>query len=347
MSKSLVVFQKIKEKTKESLFEKIDQACDQTQWFTTISPNSIFIKINGMSSELIPGVSTSPWVFEASLCHIRKHFPKSKIYFGDSDGYGVKQVDKMVKNWGLLNIAKKYNAEFVNLTKDQKEMTYLGPILNNQILPKTLTDIDCIINIPVGKTHGLSIMTASMKNLWGLLPETRYRFHPVIHDAIAEINEFFKKIALNICDMTITMDGTGPRCGDRKICDVIMISTDRVALDATVAKYMGFDPNHIPYIQNAAKMNVGSLDFEIVGDPFETEQFRPCIGSEHFLYRWRDRIQKVPVLNSLIFNTKLYFFPVKFAEIYNKKIFYLTKGKKILKWIKTETWYKKEYENLG
>lgn len=347
MSESLVIFRKIDEKTKESLYKCVDQACEQTGWFQGYHPKSLFIKINGMSSELIPGVSTSPWIFESTLQHIRKHYPNEKLYFGDSDGYGVKQVNKMVQNWGLLKLAKIYDVQFVNLSETRKEKVYIGPLFQKQQLPKILLEVDGIVNIPVGKTHGLSTVTASMKNLWGLLPKIRYRFHPVIHEAITEINGYFNKVVLNLCDMTIAMEGTGPRCGDRRVCDVIISSTDRVALDSVVARYMGFNPDKIGYIRMASERGIGKIEYRIVGDSFQGESFRPSLVNDHFLYRWRGRIQKIPVLRNLVFDTHFYFFAVKFAEVYNKKIYYYTKGKRILEWVKTETWYKDEYENIG
>ncbi len=346
MKNSDVYFYKIDDQLKQTLFKKIDLGCENTNWFKHKKLNSIFIKINGMSSELLPGVSTSPWVFEAVLQHVRKHFPMTRIYFGDSDGYGVRQVDKMVENWGYLPIADKYNAHFVNLSKDKKVKVRIGNVFGTQSLPKTLLDVDAIVNLPVGKTHGLSTMTAAMKNLWGLLPEIRYKFHPVIHDAIAELNLFFDKVVLNVCDMTITQHGPGPRCGHRRVCDVVMVSTDRVAMDAAVATFMGFDPELIEYIQHADTLTIGHADFKIKGDPFYTERFKPSVVDDHFLYRWRKRIQKMPVIGDLVFKTHLYYLAVKFAEFYNKKIYYWTEGKEVQHWVLNETWYREEYESL-
>ena len=71
-------------------------------------------------------------------------------------------------------------------------------------------------------------------------------------------------------DGTTAGNGPGPRTMFTAIKDVILASGDQVAIDATAAKMMGFDPLSIPYIRLAHEAGLGVGDpreIEIVGDP--------------------------------------------------------------------------------
>jgi len=102
------------------------------------------------------------------------------------------------------------------------------------------------------KTHCLTTMTCALKHFWGVVPRVRHQYHLVVDEAIADINQFLKpKVAFILVDGTVCMESDGPRTGKLKICDKILASHDPIALDATVAKYMGFEVPH--HVEVAAK----------------------------------------------------------------------------------------------
>ena len=64
-------------------------------------------------------------------------------------------------------------------------------------------------------------------------------------------------------------DGPGPRCMYPYVKNVILASSDQVAIDAMAAKLMGFNPLDIKYIRLAHELGLGCGDpdeIEIVGD---------------------------------------------------------------------------------
>jgi hypothetical protein len=70
-------------------------------------------------------------------------------------------------------------------------------------------------------------------------------------------------------DATISGDGAGPRTVEPRETNVLLASTDPVALDAVAAVLAGFDPFGIRYLALAYALGLGCADvdeIEVVGD---------------------------------------------------------------------------------
>ncbi len=112
-----------------------------------------------------------------------------------------------------------------------------------------------------------------MKNAFGgLLNERRHWTHPVIHETLVDLLMIQKKIhrgVFAVMDGTFAGDGPGPRCMIPHVKNVLLASSDQVAIDAMAAKLMGFNPLDIKYIRLAHELGLGCGDpdeIEIVGD---------------------------------------------------------------------------------
>lgn len=329
--------------------EAVSRAMDGIDWSGAFRnrQGSLFVKLNCMSGEPVPGTCTSPWVVDGFLAKVRSEMPALKIYLGDADGYSVKQVEDYMKNWHVDKLCAKYDAIPVNLSKAKARCVNVGPVLGEHNMPEILLEADQLVTLPVVKTHCLTRMTGALKNQWGLLPKIRYQFHPVVHQAIAELNQFFDKMIFAVADMTISQEGPGPRCGIPRVMDTILASRDRVALDAAAAWYIGLGPENVPTIEECERLGVGTSTFELIGDPLEVTPLRPAVSRDHVLYRWRDRLQKVSILNKVLFEFKpVYYLLGKFARFYNKKIWYDRTGVKLARKILEHPLYGQEYREI-
>jgi hypothetical protein len=131
-----------------------------------------------------------------------------------------------------------------------------------------------IIHLPTVKTHIFTTTTGAMKNAFGgLLNEHRHWTHPVIHKTLVDLLMIQKKIHRGIfavMDGTFAGDGPGPRCMVPHVKNVLLASSDQVAIDAVAAKLMGFDPmRDLEYVRLAHELGLGvgdPRDIEIVGD---------------------------------------------------------------------------------
>jgi uncharacterized protein (DUF362 family) len=143
-----------------------------------------------------------------------------------------------------------------------------------------------IVHLPTVKTHVFTTMTGAMKNAFGgLLNEKRHWTHEVIHETLVDLLMIQKKIHKGIfavMDGTFAGDGPGPRCMVPHVKNVILASSDMVAIDALSAKLMGFDPlREIRFIRLAHDMGLGCGDpdqIEIVGDTDAAEENWHFVG---------------------------------------------------------------------
>jgi hypothetical protein len=131
-----------------------------------------------------------------------------------------------------------------------------------------------IIHLPTVKTHIFTTMTGAMKNAFGgLLNEHRHWTHPYIHETLVDLLMIQKRIhkgLFAVMDGTFAGDGPGPRCMIPHVKNVLLASSDQVAIDAVSAYLMGMDPmRDVKCIKLANDLSLGAgdiRDIEIVGD---------------------------------------------------------------------------------
>ena len=141
-----------------------------------------------------------------------------------------------------------------------------GKVVKSASVPKDILDCDCLINMPVAKSHSATKLTLSMKNWMGSVPnEDRRGWHrDGLHQCIADFSTFLKP-KLVIIDATRIMLTKGPQGpGDMAFPGEIVLSTDPVAADAYAATLFKLEPFDIDYIKIAQEMGVGCGDLKRV-----------------------------------------------------------------------------------
>jgi len=121
---------------------------------------------------------------------------------------------------------------------------------------------DVLINVPVLKTHGGAIITASMKNLMGIVWDRRYWHENDLHQCIADMCTEIKP-DLNVVDAYRVIVRNGPRgvsVEDVSTMKYQIVSKDIVACDAAAAKLINKDPERIGHIRLGNEMGVGRSD---------------------------------------------------------------------------------------
>ncbi|MBI5488748.1 MAG: DUF362 domain-containing protein [Deltaproteobacteria bacterium] len=125
------------------------------------------------------------------------------------------------------------------------------------LVPRILTEVDHLINVPALKTHNIAVFTMSLKNFFGLVhPDTR---NGIVHGdprnaddparekrMFAQMNLCFHPV-LNVMDGILARTTGGPMPpGDVAETNMILLSKDRVALDAVglaVLRHVGTEFN--------------------------------------------------------------------------------------------------------
>jgi uncharacterized protein (DUF362 family) len=245
------------------------------------------LKINISWHYFYPGSSTTPWQLEGVIRSMKKDGYNPDMIHGCHNRtvvidahlgeYENKQIH-VIKAHGLRNIHLYEGEEWINIRDAVGKLTEKFLTLNKVypkgfMIPKRFMG-ENIIHLPTIKTHVFTTMTGAMKNAFGgLLNEKRHWTHPVIHETLVDLLMIQKKIHSGIfavMDGTFTGDGPGPRCMTPYVKNVILASSDQVAIDAVAAKLMGFDPmKDIKFIRLAHEAGLGCgnpQEIEIVGD---------------------------------------------------------------------------------
>jgi len=124
-----------------------------------------------------------------------------------------------------------------------------------------------VLHLPTMKTHVFTHVTGAMKNAFGgLLDQRRHWTHSVIDETLVDLLQIQQDIhsgLFAVMDGTLAGEGPGPRATRWHVKNVILASSDPVALDAAMAKIMGLDPLSLTFVRAAHERGLG------VGDPRE------------------------------------------------------------------------------
>jgi uncharacterized protein (DUF362 family) len=342
---SIVSCKKIERGGKSALLDAVSIAISNSQAEKALYARKIFIKVNLMSTQVVPGTCTSPWVFEGVLKTIRDWSPSAQIYFGDSDAYGIERAEVAAQSWGLIDVAARYDACFVNLSKVPSVQRFLGDTLGKVDLPSLLFEVDTLVTVPVIKTHYLTVFTGALKNQWGLLPTVRYKFHPVFSEAICEVNALFKEKLFVVADMTVGQEGLGPRMGNPVTMNMVLAGKDLVAVDSAACFIIGIPVEKVPYLKLAEQRNVGNLSFEFVGDEPVKYQFRMAKLNPSSLLGMRERLKNLPLVKSLILSTFAYSLQARLGRMYVERWFQ-SRGRMFLEQYAKTGYYAEEFSEL-
>ncbi|MFA5406157.1 MAG: DUF362 domain-containing protein [Candidatus Nanoarchaeia archaeon] len=166
-----------------------------------------------------------------------------------------------------------------------------GLILKEFRLPKIVVEADLIISFAKMKTHALTTVTLSIKNLFGLLCQGERKKSHVqgLNESIVDLFSALPKV-VGLVDGLIALDGKfGPVSGSPRKVGLVIGSTDPLACDSYCAKLMGANPNKITHMRLCAKNCLGSFDdTDVKGLSFDLPPFFMPLASK-LLERYRRR----------------------------------------------------------
>ena len=266
----------------ESVFEDLHKLMNMADYQDSLSKeNPTALKINISWHHFFPACSTNPWQLEGVIKSLlRDGYDKEKIYachnrtvvVSAKKGEKANKHKYVVDKYGLENVHLYENEEWIRYEPKGK-IRVLHDIFRKGIhIPKRFVGSN-IIHLPTMKTHVFTTITGAMKNAFGgLLHEKRHWTHSVIHETLVDLLTIQKEIhpgILAVTDGTFAGDGPGPRCMKPHVKNMILASTDQVAIDAISAKMMGFDPMSLDFIRLAHEAGLGvgrPEEIEIVGE---------------------------------------------------------------------------------
>jgi len=226
------------------------------------------------------GITTHPEVVRAAIRLLKSI--DCTVMVGDGPSVWKEQVehiDKVYAVSGIKKVCEEEGAELVNF--DKRRMRKNFP------LTARLDECDHLVNIPKFKTHGMTVLTGAIKNLFGLVSGTyklelhKNYFDPVdfsgmLVDILGEARP-----SLTIIDGIVAMEGDGPgTSGKLRDEKLILAGADCAALDSVLALIMGLKPLDILTTKEAARRGLGVADIsaiKMLGEKLEDIRTRPFL----------------------------------------------------------------------
>jgi uncharacterized protein (DUF362 family) len=184
----------------------------------------------------------------------------ASVTVGEGPGHH-RDTDLLLYETGLSDQLAHRKVPFVDLNRDELIKTklqaeYSG--LGHLWLPRTVLSSDFIVSMPKVKTHHWTGVTLSMKNMFGIVPGSRYGWPKNvlhwagIHESILDICATVRPDFV-IADGIVGMEGDGPLNGTAKELHTILLSDDPVAADSILARLLGTEPRDVKHIQEGGR----------------------------------------------------------------------------------------------
>ncbi|MFH1829872.1 MAG: DUF362 domain-containing protein [Pseudomonadota bacterium] len=220
------------------------------------------------------GVTTHPHFVAAVGCIFKQ--AGAHVSVGDSPN-GVHSIQKTWEVTGMREVCRIHGfAEAPFEASGSVERAGLR-------IAKALAQADMIINLPKFKTHGLTVLTLAVKNLFGCIngmqKSSIHRAHPDAYDFSEQVVRIADCVCphFNIIDGIVAMEGDGPSGGNLIELGVIAAGQNMHFVDAICCKLIGLSPKHLDTLAAALQLKLLNdvEDILVVGDSMD-ELRPPC-----------------------------------------------------------------------
>lgn len=167
--------------------------------------------------------------------------PYSKTFVVGETPSAMNDPDRRFKSLGITAMARSQGVVTRDLMEDPVILKRVPEphTLKRIPLPSTVMDADILVNCPGVGTHGNTLLTCALKNLFGLIAE-RHKFsrlHPKgVSEVVADLFQIVKP-HLNIVD-----------CGKK-----VLVGTDALSVDVVACDFVSLSPFKVRHLVLAAQ----------------------------------------------------------------------------------------------
>jgi uncharacterized protein (DUF362 family)/NAD-dependent dihydropyrimidine dehydrogenase PreA subunit len=257
------------------------------------------------------GVTTHPAVFRAVGKLLKD--ARVSVSYGDSPSFGKSEPN--LRKSGLKEVGDELGFILADFDSGRSVSHKDALLVKKFVVAKGVLDSDGLVSLPKFKTHGLVRFTGAVKNQFGCVPGLlKSQYHVKLPDPydfatmLVDLNTLIKP-RLYVMDGIMAMEGNGPRGGKLKRLNVLLLSSDPVALDATACRIAYLDPEIVPTSKPGEKAGLGTYhaeNMELLGEAmesfvdtsFEINRTPPMAGSgSRFRLFLKNRITQRPVID--------------------------------------------------
>lgn len=314
----------------------------------------------------MPGANTTPWQLEGTILALRQAGFDDLVCVQNqtvvTNAFKGEDLNGYVPIFEHHHVPVRYNFRSQDMTwvpyRPSAKMLALDHIYPEGIRIPDYFIGKNIVHLPTVKTHMYTTTTGAMKNAFGgLLSKYRHYTHTWIHETLVDLLAIQKEIhpgILALMDGTTAGNGAGPRMIQPVVKNVILASTDQVAIDAVAARLMGFDPLNIKYIRLAHEQHLGVGDpreIDLVGDDLSGASWGFKVGhNSHSFLAWLAWYGPTKVLQKIVLRTPLVVVPTLIGEIEQDYLYWPLKYRAVARrWRESTPWGAlfQEYQQHG
>ena len=270
------------DKAIEFLISNIDNFEDRVK-----KAKKILIKPNLLSAKVPEkAITTHPQVLISLINHLKKY--NAEIIIADTPAGKINDVilNKLYTTCQMKKVAEETGITLNTDLSDVSITSEAFKIGNSYNILRVVKEADLIINFAKLKTHSLTTVTLSTKNMYGTIPGLiKIQYHMTMSDIdiftnmLLDLQSYYADKTIHFIDGILGMEGNGPSNGEPVEAKCILAGTNPVYLDILACQVMGINPQNIPIFINALKRNiVSSLNYEdleiISNEPVQTYNFK-------------------------------------------------------------------------
>jgi uncharacterized protein (DUF362 family)/Pyruvate/2-oxoacid:ferredoxin oxidoreductase delta subunit len=231
-----------------------------------LKPNLLF----GKSPE--KAVTTHPSIVRGMIRIVREAGGIPAI--GDSPSVG--SLTWTAEKAGIKAVADEMKCPLVEFNRPVLPPKGGGRTFKQMEVDQAVLEADVIINLPKFKTHGLTLLTLGVKNLFGCIPGPK---KPLWHLKAGKDQKTFARIlvdiyevirpSLTVLDGIVGMEGNGPNSGRPVPLGLILASGDSLSLDQIVCDLLGISRESLLTNRVAFEQGMGRDPIDVMGEKIE------------------------------------------------------------------------------
>ncbi|SES82812.1 DUF362 domain-containing protein [Anaerobranca gottschalkii] len=206
----------------------------------------VLLKVNALSAKPPEqNVTTHPQVVGCMIDLL--HEVGCQVWVGDSAGGNMEEgnpTGRALKVSKIAEIVEKKGAKLLNFDTTGIEIRKGGKVFKELYIAKPLFEADVVISMAKFKTHGLTLLTGGVKNMFGVVPgRAKANYHKeaqTVEQFCLGLLELYREVKphLTVIDGIEAMEGNGPSAGNTKKCGILVISPDAISADRVLGEIL-------------------------------------------------------------------------------------------------------------
>jgi len=171
-------------------------------------------------------------------------------------------------NSGIAEAVRNAGGEMEVMTKMKFQDTPIphGQIITSCHVYQDILDTDVLIDVPIAKHHGNTLLTLGMKNLLGVVDNAPGYHTSHLSERVVDLNTLVRPHLVVVDAIRILLNNgpTGGNLNDVKRMNTIIASHDIVAADSYGATLFGKTGDDLPIVRGGAKRGLGTMDLSSI-----------------------------------------------------------------------------------